>query len=608
MILPTQSLDLLLIQYSAMIDPLDSLTFSFHANKGAYALLLGSGISRAAHIPTGWEIVEDLIRRLAQVRGADCEPDPSAWYEKTSGEAPTYSGLLAVLAKSPLERQQLMRTYFESSEAEREQGLKVPTKAHRAIANLVESGHVRVILTTNFDRLTERALEEAGVVPTVVNSPDQAQGLPPLLQLPCLVVKLHGDYLDSRIKNTPEELARYDKKLNRLLDRILDEFGLIVCGWSAQWDSALCSAIARCRSHRFTTYWAYRGQLDSEATRLIAIRRAQVIQITDADSFFDDFADRVGALAEYDRPHPLSVGMAVETLKNYLVDPRHRIRLNDLMSRETETAYQRLFSLERFPLDEAPFDGTHLMERLREYESIAERLQALFVTGAAWGEREHFVAWRRTLERIANPPRPSSAHTGWRRAMSYPALRLLYSCGLTAIATGRLHNLRELMEVPVRAERSIEYRPLFLAVDSMHVVEPNILNAGMGERWKLPMSEYLFNSLRESVREYLRSDDNYDDTFDLLEYLLALAFLDQAPDERGWCPIGRFAIRFARSTGAGFEQPGSVVARIHNEMDHLGNSSPILRAGFFGGSVERFKAAEGAFMVFIERQLQHLLF
>jgi hypothetical protein len=25
----------------------------------------------------------------------------------------------------------------------------------------------------------------------------------------------------------------------RLLDRILDEFGLIVCGWSADWDTTL---------------------------------------------------------------------------------------------------------------------------------------------------------------------------------------------------------------------------------------------------------------------------------------------------------------------------------------------------------------------------------
>ena len=38
----------------------------------------------------------------------------------------------------------------------------------RAIARLVRSGHVRVIVTTNFDRLMENALREEGIEPTVV--------------------------------------------------------------------------------------------------------------------------------------------------------------------------------------------------------------------------------------------------------------------------------------------------------------------------------------------------------------------------------------------------------------------------------------------------------
>ena len=43
------------------IERLTTLAFSMYSNKGAYALLLGSGISRSAHIPTGWEIESCLI-------------------------------------------------------------------------------------------------------------------------------------------------------------------------------------------------------------------------------------------------------------------------------------------------------------------------------------------------------------------------------------------------------------------------------------------------------------------------------------------------------------------------------------------------------------------
>jgi len=59
-------------------DPLTQLAFSIFENKGVYAVLLGSGLSRAAEIPTGWEITLDLkgalpvrkaslIRRIGQV-------------------------------------------------------------------------------------------------------------------------------------------------------------------------------------------------------------------------------------------------------------------------------------------------------------------------------------------------------------------------------------------------------------------------------------------------------------------------------------------------------------------------------------------------------------
>ena len=39
-----------------MSDPLHSLAFSIYENPGVYCILLGSGVSRAAEIPTGWEI------------------------------------------------------------------------------------------------------------------------------------------------------------------------------------------------------------------------------------------------------------------------------------------------------------------------------------------------------------------------------------------------------------------------------------------------------------------------------------------------------------------------------------------------------------------------
>ena len=142
------------------IDPAISLAVSLNALKGGCALLLGSGISKSAGIPTGWDVVLDLIRRVAILEE---EEDPgqnaAGWYRERSGKEPDYATLVRTLAPTPSERTALLKEYFEPTEQEQEDGLKTPTQAHKAIARLVAAGYFKVIISTNFDRLLERALE-----------------------------------------------------------------------------------------------------------------------------------------------------------------------------------------------------------------------------------------------------------------------------------------------------------------------------------------------------------------------------------------------------------------------------------------------------------------
>ena len=196
-----------------MINPVHSLAFSIQASPGVYAVLIGSGVSRAAKIPTGWEVTLDLIRKLAKLHGEKCEPDPERWYREKFEKGASYSNLLNELARTQAERQQLLRAYFEPTEEEREEGEKVPTAAHRAIAKLAAQGFIKVIITTNFDRLMEKALTDKGVAPTILNSPDQVKGVLPLSHPQCCVFKVNGDYLDTRTRNIPSELDKYPARI-----------------------------------------------------------------------------------------------------------------------------------------------------------------------------------------------------------------------------------------------------------------------------------------------------------------------------------------------------------------------------------------------------------
>lgn len=71
-----------------MIDPILSLSFLVHANKGVYALMHGSGISRIAGIPTDWEVVLDLVRKIARLTGEEdsCKLEPTEWYRSKYGK------------------------------------------------------------------------------------------------------------------------------------------------------------------------------------------------------------------------------------------------------------------------------------------------------------------------------------------------------------------------------------------------------------------------------------------------------------------------------------------------------------------------------------------
>src|SRR5262249_14794565 len=161
----------------------------------------------------------DLVRRMAAAEQVKDQPDWAKWYKDRQSEEPNYSVLLDSLSSTPDERRAILHSYIEPTPDERDQGRKVPTKAHRALANLVSGGFIKVIITPNFDRLMENALRDVGIEPTVVSNEDSARGAIPLPHNRCFILKLNGDYLDTRILNTEAELAKYPPVINELLDR-----------------------------------------------------------------------------------------------------------------------------------------------------------------------------------------------------------------------------------------------------------------------------------------------------------------------------------------------------------------------------------------------------
>lgn len=581
-----------------MIDPTTILAFSMHKYKGIYALLVGSGISRAAGIPTGWEVVLDLTRQVAIAQGKDAGNDPAAWYRETFGKEPDYSELLAALAKSPAERSQLLRPYFEpQNDEERRQGIKLPTLAHKAIARLVAHGHIRVIVTTNFDRLLELALEAENVYPSVIATPDAVEGALPLVHTRCTIIKVNGDYRDTRIRNTPVELSSYEPPIDGLLNRVFDEYGLIVSGWSGEWDTALRAAIVRSPNHRFSTFWLAHSAPRDLTQEVVTQRQADVIRIMSADNFFQTLEEQVTALDALERPHPLSARVMAERVKRYIEDSQP-IRLRDVVMQAANDLRGSLDS-DKFSLD-AELTGSNIAERLQQYEALSDILVSATIVGCYWDSQAEHDLWTQCIERLYRAKRRHGDDT-WRNLLWYPALLAFYSAGIAALAGNHYASFVNLIQYKVTGPDD-ERLPLASALCASKVLNQEagrFLPECQGELRRTPTSDHLYELLRTPFEGLLYEQDRYEPLFDRFEFVLSLVQrdFDQFKSEGLRGDPGRYAWKCWSGNTLNLGD-----LNLKPLLGVNGNGGMLLQAGLLEGSTIRLRDAQEALL----KQLQQL--
>jgi SIR2-like domain len=572
------------------LDPTLALALGLSASPGVYALLLGSGTSTAAGVPTGWGVVTDLIRKAAALQGEEAATeayaDPEAWWSGQGFGEPRYDTLLEALAPSVAARRDLLHGYFESASGEeRDRGIKVPTAAHHAIAALVCGGQIRLILTTNFDHLMEDALTAAGIPPQVIARPDAIGGMAPFQHARATVIKLHGDYLDvEAMRNTPAELAAYHPAMQELLARVLDEYGLIVLGWSGEWDTALVRAIQDCPSRRYPTYWAaYRGHISPAASTLLASRAGHLIPIDGADSFCTGLRDKVRALAGMADPPPARA-VAIATLKRNL-SPGRRIEAFDQINEATGRTIGRL-TAGRYPVQVSVTTdaemAAELERQLGSYDTDTDVLTALAATATFHGSPDTDDLVLRAARRMAEPPRlTGSFQPVLADARRYPALRLVTASGVAAVAAGRegllirflVQTSSSTLELNGEAQLAWCLHPWRVlhaeAARLMPQYQPN-------SRPIWPASRYLRASCRPALAD-LTDDSEYAAAFDRYEFLRAM--IEIHGTSQGRAALGEFAARWGARTPD--------VAEIDDQW-------PLVAAGGFSGDAAEARQAHAA--------------
>lgn len=125
-----------------------------------------------------------------------------------------------------------------------------PSYGHVCFAALMTLGRVRLAWTTNFDQLIERACSHTVIADKLarplgvvgLDKPDKASDLIRDEAWP-LLVKLHGDFLYRKLKNTSVELQQQDATLRHHLADECGRRGLAVVGYSGR-DASVMATLA----------------------------------------------------------------------------------------------------------------------------------------------------------------------------------------------------------------------------------------------------------------------------------------------------------------------------------------------------------------------------
>jgi hypothetical protein len=497
------------------------MSFGVQKEPGAYALLLGSGTSRAAGIPTGWDITIQLVRDLA-ARLGDNPRDPAAWYADKYGKDLQYDEVIEMLGKAQADRQALISPFFEPTQDDLKNGLKIPGTAHKAISQLVRNGFVKVVLTTNFDRLLESALQAEHVPVNVVNGHSGIEGARSFASEPCTVIKINGDYKDVRILNSPDELNHYPEQLSTYIGSVLDAFGLIICGWSAQYDVALADLLKAHPNLRYGTYWLTRGDLTPEAQTVIAARKADVIQIDGADDVFQSLAEAV-LTTTYDISATFDAGLMAKLVGEYANDPTKENRLSELLVNEARRVAKETPTLPTEQGLTTPDDVQHAVDSctnlMNPITTAAAKLAYIGLPGR--------IRWiSKAIEIVGQACLSKRGDSDYYGLSVLPATMLCYGTVLGALLGDNQTLVAPILLTPrlrLKSEQS-HWETRFGLLKSLAALqERKLIPNSVGKKQEYMAGILLRDSLKKmNLDELADSEEQFDSEFEVAEYLVGL--------------------------------------------------------------------------------------
>jgi tetratricopeptide (TPR) repeat protein len=252
-----------------------------------FCFVLGSGASRPSGIPTGGELVQTWIKDIEEkLDGADF----NTWLNR--------EGILrSDLAKD------YCKIYDKRFCLDKEDGFaylerkmeKVePSVGYSVLAQILAQGQHRVVITTNFDSLTEDALfVYTNKKPLVVGHESLAHYIKPFGQRP-VVIKVHRDLLLSPI-NDASGTSHLADGFSKNLETIFKYYTPLIIGYGGN-DGSLMGFLERLDEIKGGLFWFYRevdGVLSERIQKLVKKFRGNFVKVSGFDELMIQLGDKL---------------------------------------------------------------------------------------------------------------------------------------------------------------------------------------------------------------------------------------------------------------------------------------------------------------------------
>lgn len=280
-----------------------------------------------------------------------------------------------------------------------------------------------------------------------------------------------------------------------------------------------------------------------------------------------------------------STQLTVEVAKTLLAG-RKKIELRDFFNTKLEAVMTELAS-SRFDTHGQPPSKGDFQKRIHDYEEVCREFKAVVATLSYYDDGDNRYLLTRGVERLLQFPR-SDGLTVLIELQAYPAQLITYASGIAGLAAKNFGNLGAVLwEANYRDEWLNKKMPAIYRANSYgpFMTTSKWIPRENAEREHTPVSNYLLDLLSPTLRKYLPGNAEYEGTFDIFEYIVALCYTDFELS-KDWTPIGRFGWKYRIS---GWDN--SPIGDFLQTQVGRGERGGMVSASFFSGQPKRLEDA-----------------